>query len=91
MIIQLHRQANERPHPLEPARSPTGAKHGRSGSHGISAGGAPEVEDKKKIVVKHARSHVLIANADMAEDADGDEADLDLLSECFAYFLRGES
>jgi hypothetical protein len=76
MIIQLHRQANERRQPLEPAHGSTGTKHGRSGIH------APTVEDKKKkIVVKRAGSHVLVPNEEDVEKLDVDEADLDLLSE----------
>jgi hypothetical protein len=81
MIIQLHRQANERRQPLEPAHGPMGTKHGRSG---INASGAQAVEDKKKkIVVKRAGSHVLVPNEEDVEKLDVDEADLDLLSECF--------
>jgi hypothetical protein len=79
MIIQLHRQANERRQPLEPAHSSTGTKHGRSG---INASGAPIVEDKKrKIVMKRAGSHVLVPSEEDMEKLDVDEADLDLLSE----------
>jgi hypothetical protein len=76
MIIQLHRQANERRQPLEAAQSSTGTKHGRSG--------ALTMEDKKKkVVVKRAGSHVLVPNEEDVEKLDVDEADLDLLSECF--------
>jgi len=86
MIIQLHRQANERRQPLGPAPSFTGTKHGRSG---INAGGAPAVEDrKKKIVMKRAGSHVLVPNEEDMEKLDVDEADLDLLSEYFRLALR---
>lgn len=76
MIIQLHRQANERPRPLEP----TSPSHGRKSSRSAKDQMKPLDEEKTKIVVKRAGSQLLVTNKADADEGDGDEVDLDLLS-----------
>jgi hypothetical protein len=88
MIIQLHRQANERPRPLEPS-SPKSPKHHRKPSRGnpdepLSMSGG------KKIVVKRAGSQVLVA-PNGETDEEGQHWDLDLLSALMSVWFSASN
>lgn len=85
MIIQLHRQANERPKPLEPQK-----QHGRTQSrptNSIPNGLKPVDGMEKKIVVKRAGSHVRLANLETNEEED---VDIDLLTAGYSFFDSGD-
>ncbi|KIM28229.1 hypothetical protein M408DRAFT_329582 [Serendipita vermifera MAFF 305830] len=85
MIIQLHRQANERPKPLEPTST-----HARKSSRGTKDHMKALEESKAKIIVKRAGSQVLIAPQDDADGIEGEEVDLDLLTSGYSFFDSGD-
>jgi carnitine O-acetyltransferase len=93
MIIQLHRQANERPQPLEPS-SPRqkNARLQSKQTNQLVDGAAQEAEERKgerkRSLLKKAGSQVHVPNMNGEESED--EVDFDLLTSGYSFFDSGD-
>ncbi|KAG8823583.1 hypothetical protein FRC19_003558 [Serendipita sp. 401] len=87
MIIQLHRQANERPRTIE---LPQKNIHGRTSSRPTNV--TPEEGMEKKIVVKRTGSKLRIAEAEEERDDQipGGEEEIDPLTSGYSFFDSGD-